>query len=154
MPSERRVARDHPNALVVRTSAFFGPWDRQNFVYRTLRDLASGHPVAGASRSVVSPTYVPDLAHAVLDLLIDGETGVWHLANDGATSWLDLAQRVADEAGLVWTQPPDADDAVARVTALSSERGILLPPLESGLSRYFSEREVDWTEPEHLMAAE
>jgi dTDP-4-dehydrorhamnose reductase len=97
---------------------------------------------------------VPDLAHAVLDLLIDGESGVWHLANDGATSWLDLARRVADRAGLVCKHRSEADDAVVRVTALSTERGVLLPSLESGLSRYFSEREVDWTEAEHLMAAE
>jgi dTDP-4-dehydrorhamnose reductase len=96
---------------------------------------------------------VPDLAHAVLDLLIDGESGLWHLANDGATSWLDLAHRVADQAGLVCKHRPEAD-AVIRLTALSTERGVLLPSLESGLSRYFSEREVDWTEAEHLIAAE
>jgi dTDP-4-dehydrorhamnose reductase len=90
----------------------------------------------------------------VLDLMIDGATGVWHLANDGATSWIDLAQRVAGEAGLAWTHLAEANDGVARITALSSERGVVLPSLESGLSRYFSEREVDWSEPEHLVAAE
>jgi dTDP-4-dehydrorhamnose reductase len=152
--AERRVSEAHSDALVVRTSAFFGPWDRQNFVYCVLNDLTAGRPVPGASRSIVSPTYVPDLAQAVLDLLIDGESGVWHLANDGATSWLDLARRVADRAGLVCKHRPEADDGVVRVTALSTERGVLLPSLESGLSRYFSEREVDWTEAEHLMAAE
>ena len=31
---------------------------------------------------MVSPTYVPDLVHASLDLLIDGEHGLWHLANE------------------------------------------------------------------------
>ena len=36
---------------------------------------------------VISPTYVPDLTHAALDLLIDGEGGLWHLANQGAVSW-------------------------------------------------------------------
>jgi dTDP-4-dehydrorhamnose reductase len=152
--AERRVTRAHPDALVVRTSAFFGPWDRQNFVYRALRDMTAGRPVAGASRSIVSPTYVPDLAHAVLDLMIDGESGVWHLANGGATSWHDLAERVADQAGLTFTVGPGGGEAGSSVRALSTERGMMLPSLEDGLSRYFAEREVDWDEPEYLMAAE
>ena len=32
--AERRVAAAHPGSLMVRTSAFFGPWDRYNFVTR------------------------------------------------------------------------------------------------------------------------
>ncbi len=49
---------------------------------------------------IVSPTYLPDLAHACLDLLIDGESGVWHLANAGSESWVDFAHRGASEADL------------------------------------------------------
>jgi dTDP-4-dehydrorhamnose reductase len=151
--AERRVSRAHPDALVIRTSAFFGPWDRHNFVYRALSDLAAGRPVSGASRAVVSPTYVPDLAHAVLDLLVDDESGIWHLANEGASSWYDLTQRLAGEAGLSWRANPP-EDKVAPYTALTSERGRLLAPLDDALSRYFREREVDWIERQHLMAAE
>ena len=32
----------HPGALVVRTSAFFGPWDRYNFVHLALAQMAPG----------------------------------------------------------------------------------------------------------------
>src|SRR3546814_11519454 len=49
--------------------------------------------------SMVSPTFVPDLCHAALDLLLDGETGIWHLANAGALSWHEFATKVADGAG-------------------------------------------------------
>src|SRR3546814_16584674 len=49
--------------------------------------------------SMVSPTFVPDLCHAALDLLLDGETGLWHLANAGALSWHEFATKVADGAG-------------------------------------------------------
>ncbi|MGI4881446.1 MAG: hypothetical protein ACRYG4_28625 [Janthinobacterium lividum] len=38
----------------------------------------------------MSPTYIPDLVDATLDLLIDGEVGVWHLSNPGRVSWLEL----------------------------------------------------------------
>ena len=84
----RRPAR----ALVVRTGAFFGPWDESNFVAGASAPLAAGEPFAAADDLTVSPTYVPDLVHACLDLLIDGERGVWHLANAGAVTWAELAR--------------------------------------------------------------
>ena len=40
----------HPGALVVRTSAFFGPWDEHNFVRPALRALRGGPAVRGRRR--------------------------------------------------------------------------------------------------------
>mgnify|MGYP003289203995 CR=1 FL=1 len=53
-----------------------------------------------ADDQLVSPTYVPDLVQAALNLLIDDERGVWHVANRGAVSWAGFAQMVAEAAGL------------------------------------------------------
>jgi dTDP-4-dehydrorhamnose reductase len=94
------------------------------------------------------------LAHAVLDLLVDGETGVWHLAITGATSWHDLATRIAHQVGLSFAPPSGQEDTTIPIRALATARGVTLPPLEDGLSRYFAEREVDWLEPEYLIGAE
>jgi dTDP-4-dehydrorhamnose reductase len=80
--------------------------------------------------------------HACLDLLIDGSTGVWHLANQGAISWYELARRVARDAEI------DASALVRReaekpaITALSTERGVLLPSLESATSRCLRESDL------------
>ncbi|MEX0712941.1 MAG: sugar nucleotide-binding protein, partial [Pirellulales bacterium] len=93
--AERRVLALHPRALVIRTSAFFGPWDEYNFVTAGLRTLRAGLPFPAADDTIVSPTYVPDLVHACLDLLIDAESGVWHLANQGETTWAGFARRAA-----------------------------------------------------------
>jgi len=151
--AEQRVAKAHPGALIVRTSAFFGPWDEANFVFQTLRDIGAGRKVM-PDGGLVSPTYVPDLVNAVLDLLVDGEHGVWHLANQGVASWAELAERAASEAGLPWRARPQAAQGARRMTALSSERGLLLPTLESAISRYFNECEVDWEARAFLDAAE
>jgi dTDP-4-dehydrorhamnose reductase len=144
---EALVLATHPGALVVRTAAFFGPWDEWNFITRTLASLAQGIPVDAADDLVVSPTYVPDLVHATLDLLIDGEHGIWHLANAGETSWADLARAAArgadldetlirgrshTELGLVARRP--------RSVPLTSKRGRIMPPLESALGAYLNER--------------
>ncbi|MDG2571121.1 SDR family oxidoreductase, partial [Vibrio parahaemolyticus] len=64
--AERRVLAAHDKALVLRTSAFFSPWDRYNFVWSILNALSKGEGVK-ASLDVVSPTYVPDLVNTSLD---------------------------------------------------------------------------------------
>jgi dTDP-4-dehydrorhamnose reductase len=149
--AEQRIAQAHPEALVIRTSAFFGPWDQANFVFQVLRGLAAGRAIK-PSQGIVSPTYVPDLVHAALDLLVDDERGLWHLANQGKTSWSELAERVAVEAGMTWRARPQAGES--RMTALSSERGLIMPSYESAISRYFRECEVDWRDQVFVEAAE
>jgi dTDP-4-dehydrorhamnose reductase len=144
---EARVLDLYPEALVVRTSAFFGPWDDHNFVTVALRELAAGRPFEAASDAVVSPTYVVDLVHATLDLLVDGERGVWHLANRGALTWADLARRAAEMAGVsaatLETRPQRAQGLPARrprYSVLGSERASLLPTLDDALARYVRHR--------------
>jgi dTDP-4-dehydrorhamnose reductase len=152
--AEARVLALHPPALVVRASAFFGPWDEYNFVTLALRSLAGGRAFAATSDATVSPTYVPDLVNSSLDLLIDGERGVWHLANRGALSWAELARLAARLAGfdesLVEARPSSSFGFAARrpaFSALASERGALLPPLEDALSRYVAECDPALYEP-------
>jgi len=141
--AEHTVLAAHPNALIARTSAFFGPWDRHNFVWWVLDRLASGQTVE-AGPDIVSPTYVPDLVHVVLDLLVDGERGIWHLTNPGSVSWFDLARRVAERAGFPREAVRLAADRPPLDTTLATERGALLPPLDSGLDRFFADCETDW----------
>jgi dTDP-4-dehydrorhamnose reductase len=144
--AERRVADAWPRALIVRTSAFFGPWDEYNFVHSVLRDLARGRQVEASDRVLVSPTYVPDLVHATLDLLIDEVAGVWHLANRGEISWHDLALHVAREAGVDSALLVKASGGRSGMTALSSERGLILPPLDSAIHRFVRECSIAWEE--------
>jgi dTDP-4-dehydrorhamnose reductase len=147
--AERRVLEELPSALVVRTSAFFGPWDEHNFITSALRTLAEGRKLVAADDAFVSPTYVPDLVGASLDLLIDGDQGIWHLSNEGAITWAELARLAARRAGLdtglVEARPTALMQHVAPrplYSVLASERGQLLPTLEDALERYLNERET------------
>src|SRR6185369_9091650 len=97
--AETEVLRRYSDALIIRTSAFFGPWDEYNFVHAVLRTLSRGNHFVAADDVTISPTYVPHLVNATLDLLIDGEHGVWHLANGGAATWADFAKMVAEMGG-------------------------------------------------------
>jgi dTDP-4-dehydrorhamnose reductase len=140
---ERRVLDVMPDTLVVRTAAFFGPWDTANFVTRTIATLKANERVPAPLDTVVSPTYVVDLVNATLDLLIDGELGIWHLSNRGAVSWAAFAERIATLAdlptSLIIRVPIHSLGLAAprpRFAALASERGAVMPSLEDALARY------------------
>jgi dTDP-4-dehydrorhamnose reductase len=144
--AEQQVLSAHLTSLVIRTSAFFSPWDDYNFLTIALRTLVAGQTFTAAADAVVSPTYVPDLVNTTLDLLIDGESGLWHLANAGAIAWADWARQVACLAGLDHTRihpyPARELNWVApcpAYSALTSERGILLPTLDGAVDRYLAE---------------
>ncbi|WP_313030810.1 SDR family oxidoreductase, partial [Massilia alkalitolerans] len=152
--AEVAVLDEHPGALVVRTSAFFGPWDQYNFVTLALNALERGESFVASNDLTITPTYVPDLVHACLDLAIDREAGIWHLANGGELTWAELALKAAERAGV------DASRLEARsiaypaarpaYCALTSERGILLPRLDQALDRYLELRNVHDPEIEEL----
>lgn len=140
---EQSVLETLPEALVIRTSAFIDATDPRTFTGRVLSAFTRGERVR-TSGDVISPSYLPALADAVLDLLVDGESGVWHLANHGAVSWTDLALRIASEVGadptLVEEAPPHELGRVARrpsYSALGSERGIIMPTLDQSLAHLF-----------------
>jgi dTDP-4-dehydrorhamnose reductase len=140
--AEARLMAIDADALIVRTSAFFGPWDRHNFLFNTIEQLRRGEEVLASDRTIVSPTYVPDLVHAALDLLLDGESGIWHLSNQGAVSWHELAREVADFARLDRRKVRTSEAADRADTSLTSTRGLLLRPLEQALSAYVADAEV------------
>jgi dTDP-4-dehydrorhamnose reductase len=147
--AERRVLDSDPQALVIRTSAFFGPWDEHNFVTQALDALDAGRPFGAAADQIVSPTYVPDLVNTCLDLLIDRECGLWHLTNGAAMSWADLARKACAAAGVDdsrlearTTAELGLRAARPRNSAMSSERGLLLPSFDDALARYLRDREL------------
>lgn len=115
LEAERQVQRTHPGALIVRTGALFGPGCRKQPALAGLTgDL---HRLEGGLPSGCF-SYVPDLLHVVLDLMIDGEQGVRHLVS------------VAGGA-----RSPARALSSGRVS-LATERGVLMPPLDSALARY------------------
>lgn len=146
--AEREVMRLFPEAMVVRTGALYGPWDGHNFLTQALVRLAHGKPVTVPSDVTLSPTYLPDLVHACLDLLIDAESGIWHLANEGSVTLYEFAQMAAERArlnlhrieGVYHTDPLFVQELRAPrplYSVLGSERGQILQPVEAALDCYF-----------------
>jgi dTDP-4-dehydrorhamnose reductase len=146
LKAERTVLEVLPRSLVIRTGAFFGPWDEFNFAHLVLNTLSEDSVFQAVNDATISPTYVPDLVNASLDLLVDGESGIWHLANEGELTWADFARLLADQEGY---DPSRIEGRPVRLlgfgarrpaySALASERGRLLPKLEDAINRYLAE---------------
>lgn len=147
--AEARVQAAHPQALTVRTSAFFGPWDPHNFVHTTLEALQQGRPLKVAQDIVMSPTYLPDLVHATLNLMVDGASGTWHLTNGTAMTWAELAIEAARAVnGNTALIQPCAHASLGLAaprpaySALATGRGALMPTFEVAMARFLAERAV------------
>ena len=144
--AEQAIANLPGSHLIIRTAAFFSPFDPHNFAMHVTSGLAAGDVQSIAANEFVSPTYVPDLCDAVLDLAIDGESGLWHLSSGEALSWNAFACRLASACGLdPFLIRPVAGEALRRpalrppFSGLASERGQLLPPLSSAIERFATE---------------
>lgn len=99
LAGERAVAvafGDRPGLWVVRTSWLFGP-PGNDFPHKVLAAadrLGPGAALPGVRDEHGRPTFTVDLAQAILDLVERTPGGVFHLANEGATSRLEWAREV------------------------------------------------------------
>lgn len=127
-----------PKTLVIRSSSFFGVFDCR--VTRTLRALASGKRVELHHDRIFSATYVPDLVDAVLDLLVDGESGIWHLVNQGEVSPFEVIKRAAAAASTsdrtLVAASIEGECVLPAYSVLASERSMSLPPIDDALARW------------------
>lgn len=147
--SEILVQKENPSSLIIRTSAFFGPWDEYNFVHYVRKALTNYETVTVAKDIYISPTYVPHLVNTSLDIFIDREHGIWHLANKGALTWAEFAYLVADKFDLNKSLINAVNNSQMKYAAkrpfysvLGSERGHLLPSFESAMNEYLQQQKV------------
>lgn len=159
--AEEKVLLIYPDSLMIRTSAFFGPWDEHNFITKTLQSLAKNGEVLAPSDMYISPTYVPDLANESLDLLIDGEKGIIHVTNVGEVSWEEFAIKAAllsaEKIELNTSLIKGISSEEMKLPALRPKRSALtslrqrrLPTLDDALKRYFTEIEIPLTREQEL----
>lgn len=146
--AEEKVLSTNPKALMVRTSAFFSPWDDHNFAAQVMHALKSKKDFYAVNDHFFSPTYLPDLVDICLDLLIDGEYGVWNITNPCEINWADFAKRIADiaryDTGSVVPLSSKKMNYVAKrpsYSVLGSKRGVLLSSLDEGLEKFFEQRQ-------------
>ena len=79
--------------FIVRTSWLFGKGGR-NFVTTMLELAKRGEPIRVVNDQRGCPTYTVDLARACVDLVESGCFGIYHVTNQGATTWYEFASTI------------------------------------------------------------
>jgi dTDP-4-dehydrorhamnose reductase len=139
----------NPNAAIVRTSWLYGRW-RETFVDRVLEKGAAGQTMAVSSDQASSPTWVQDLAQALVRLAARRPAGIFHLTGEGAVARDVWARATLETAGYdtrlvqgVTGYPAPARRP--RYSALTNARaramGISLPPWRESLDAYVGDRD-------------
>lgn len=96
-----KLAGEHeldPEHAVVRTSWVCGRHGA-NFVHTVLRMAGEGGPLRFVDDQRGCPTFTTDLAEAVCSLALSRRPGVFHMTNQGATTWFGFAQAIMAAAG-------------------------------------------------------
>jgi dTDP-4-dehydrorhamnose reductase len=101
-----QLVRTHlPNHLIVRLSSLFGPGGSRakggtNFVTTMLALARQGRPLRVVSDQVHSPTYAPDAAQTIVELVERGVAGSVHVTNRGWCSWYEFAAAIFERTDL------------------------------------------------------
>jgi dTDP-4-dehydrorhamnose reductase len=99
--------------FIIRTAWLYGINGR-NFP-KTMLELAKNHPeITVVYDEVGTPTYTPDLAEAISELIETDYYGIYHLTNSGSCSWCEFARYIFEIA--------DVDVKVIPVTAAEFAR--------------------------------
>jgi dTDP-4-dehydrorhamnose reductase len=96
---EREVADHAGSWSIARTSWVFGRRGR-NFVDTIVGRAREGAPLRVVDDQRGCPTYAPDLAGALARLAVERRPGVFHVTNEGACTWHELAVAAVELAGL------------------------------------------------------
>ncbi len=136
LEGETRIAAVLDDHLIVRSSWLYGA-GRGNFVDLIRRRVLAGERVRVVRDQSGSPTWVVDLARAILALLATRHRGVVHFANAGSCSRHELAVEIArvvcpapppieaittSEAGRLAARPASSALDTALYTRLTGER--------------------------------
>ena len=84
--------------FIVRTAWLYGVNGR-NFP-KTMLELAENHSqITVVYDEVGTPTYTPDLANAISQLIETEHYGIYHITNSGSCSWCEFAKYIFEVAG-------------------------------------------------------
>lgn len=146
-----------PNHLVVRTCGLYGVWGSGgkggNFVETMLRVAGQGKPLRVVNDQHCTPSYTKDVAATIAGLIRADAGGLFHVTNDGACTWHELAGEIFRLAGVVADLSPISSEqfgAKAKrppYSVLSTEKltrvGVVRPrPWQEALAAYLDERKA------------
>jgi dTDP-4-dehydrorhamnose reductase len=101
---EQTIRAGLPQHYIVRSSGLFGVAGAAgkggNFVETMLRLAREDKPITVVDDQTLSPTFTPDLAMKLLELVQTGRHGTYHITGSGECSWYAFAREIFAQCGL------------------------------------------------------
>lgn len=99
LAGELAVREEADRFYIVRTSWLFGAGGK-NFGSRVIEYARKGGPLKGVIDQTSIPTYAPDLAVRIEEIIDLGVHELYHATSTGPTTWFEFARLALDLAGL------------------------------------------------------
>jgi dTDP-4-dehydrorhamnose reductase len=99
LAGERAAQQACEQCYVIRTSWLFGIGGK-NFGSRVIEYARQMPRLKGVMDQISIPTYAPDLARRIEEIVALKTYGVYHGVNSGPATWLEFAQRALELAGI------------------------------------------------------
>ena len=100
---EEAVCQAKGKAIIIRTSWLYSAFGN-NFIKTIIKYGAEREMLNVVFDQTGTPTYAPDLAKAILDILplamTATEIEIYHYSNEGVTSWFDFAKTILEMTGI------------------------------------------------------
>lgn len=138
--------------FIVRTSWVFG-LNGGNFVKTMLRLAQTHDKITVVDDQIGSPTYTPDLARLICDMIKSDKYGEYHASNEGYCSWAQFAAEIMRQAGKSTVIVPCTSEeypakakrpANSRLSkaCLDTAGFKRLPPWQDALARFLKELDL------------
>lgn len=125
LQGELNVLGALPDSLVIRTCMNFG-WNRlrsrENEVTRLIHEIRCGKRVELSTARWTTPSYAPDVAKHLFDLLRMEESGIYHVATKSRLTEYDMGMRVCEAFSLDKGKLLDATTGEAKMEDLNPRR--------------------------------
>lgn len=127
LDGELAVVNNLDKYFIVRIAWVFGK-NGKNFV-KTMLSVGKTHPeVRVVDDQIGTPTYTPDLARLLVDMILTDKYGYYHATNEGGfISWADFTKEIFKQAGI--------DSKVIPVTTAEYGVSVAARPFNSRLDK-------------------
>jgi dTDP-4-dehydrorhamnose reductase len=146
LAAERAVTQILDRLYIVRIAWLFGPGGN-NFPTKIAAAADRNGSLRVVDDECGNPTYAPDVAEAMVQLMESGRYGIYHLVNDGWCSRYDLARAVLQESGRGhvpitaiksgdWVRPTTPPPHAVLLNEAGAALGIRLRPWQEAVAEY------------------
>lgn len=95
---EQNILASGCDYIIIRTAWLYSEFGK-NFVKTMLNLTATKPELKVVFDQVGTPTYAYDLAQAIVSILANPKTGIYHYSNEGVCSWFDFTKMIAEYSG-------------------------------------------------------